>query len=130
MITKVVQLMNIYNFYFGYFFIWQILSTRCSLILHMSHIVYKTLWEMCHICEQYHYHFVMWRNDQYKSCRSWWVIKLWYLSLFQLKLFGVPKSCLKLYFFWNSKFKLLKLFICIYWQNQQNKLIENDFRKF
>ena len=128
--TKVVQLMNIYNFYFGHFFIWQILSTHCSLILHMSHIVYKTLWEMCHICEQCHYHFVIWRNDQYKSCRSWWVIQLWYLSLFHLKIIWGTKILFEVVFFWNSKFKLLKLFICIYWQNQQNKLIENDFRKF
>ena len=45
------------------------------------------------------YHFILLRNNQYKSCRSWWVIQLWYLSVFQLKSFGVPKSCLKLHFF-------------------------------
>ena len=126
---KVVKLMNIYNFYFGHFFIWQILSTHYSLILHISHIVYKTLREMCHICEQCHYHFVIWRNDQYKSCRSWWVIQLWYLSLFSWNHLGNQNlvwSCI----FLNSKFKLLKLFKCIYWQNQQNKLIEHDCRKF
>jgi hypothetical protein len=97
--TKVVQLMNMYNFYFDHFFIWQILSIHCSLILHMFHIIYITLREMCHIYEQCRYHFVVWRNDQYKSCRSLWVIQLWYLSRFQLKSFGEPKSCLKLLFF-------------------------------
>jgi hypothetical protein len=80
--TKVVKLMKTYNFYIGHFFICQNICEHCSQNLHMSHVVYETLREMCNICEQYYYHFVGWRNDQYKSCMPWWVVQLWYSSLF------------------------------------------------
>ena len=39
------------------------------------------------------------KYDQNKSCRDWWVLQLWYSSLFQLKSFGVSKSGLNLSFF-------------------------------
>jgi hypothetical protein len=37
-------------------------------------------------------HFVKWRNDKNKSCRSWWVLQLLYSCHFQLKSFSVWKS--------------------------------------
>jgi hypothetical protein len=79
-------------------------------------MVYETLWEMCNICEQCYYHFVGWRNDQYKNCRPWWVVQLWYSSLFQLKPFGFQNhvsSCLfKKNWKWQvqTKFENPKLF--------------------
>ena len=65
----------------------------------MSHIVYKTLREMCHICEQCHYRL------SYEEMTNTKVVDLDELfnfdiyHFFQLKLFGVLKSCLKLHFF-------------------------------
>ena len=45
---KVIELINIYNFYFGYFFIWQSVSKHCSQI-HRSLIVSWTIWETCYL---------------------------------------------------------------------------------
>jgi hypothetical protein len=55
------------------------------------------------ICNSVHYHFVKWGSAQNKSCRSWWVLQLWYSWLFQLKPFRVSKLSFKYNFL---KFKV------------------------
>jgi hypothetical protein len=74
---KVKELIKIYNFYIGYFFIWQ----------SGTNIVYKiyiSTREIYNICEQYYYHYIRWTNNQNKSCRSWKVIELCSWQLFYL----------------------------------------------
>ena len=75
-------------------------------------------WEICKICEQCYYHFLRWRNDQNKSCTSWWVVQLSCSWLFHMKSFGVSKCCLNLPFFeipnWNGSNRVA-------WKVFQNK---------
>ena len=76
-------------------------------------------WEKCKICEQHYYHFLRWRNDQNKSCKSWWVVQLSCSWLFDMNSFGVSKCCLNLPFlifkFWivltesHEKFSKIKV---------------------
>ena len=79
----------------------------------MSHIVYKTLREMCHICEQCHYRL------SYEEMTNTKVVDLDELFNFGIYHFSAEiiwgtKILSEVAFFLNSKFKLLKLFICIY----------------
>ena len=46
-------------------------------------------YETCKICEQCYSHFLRWRNDQNKSCTSWWVVQLSYSWIFHMNSFGV-----------------------------------------
>jgi len=65
-----------------------------------------------------YYHFVGWRNDQNKSCRSWCVLHLCYLWLFHLKSFTVLTFCLK---FSNFEIQILSCSNKVIWRNDQNK---------
>ena len=55
-------------------------------------------WEKCKIYEQRYYHFLRWRNDQNKSCTSWWVVQLSCSWLFYMNSFAILKCCLNLPF--------------------------------
>ena len=95
--NKVIELIKIYNFYFGHFFIRESGSNTVHKI-YISLIVYETIWEICKIYEQCYYHFLRWRNDQNKSYTSWWVVQLSCSWLFHMNSFGVSKCCLNLPF--------------------------------
>ena len=100
---KVVELIKIYNFHFGHFFIWQSDTKYCS---QMTYLLYSFInYTRDMFMNNVYYHFVRWRNDQNKSCRSWCVIQLWYSSLFQLKSFNGWKSHSNLSFFliWSAQ---------------------------
>ena len=90
---KVLELIKIYNFYFGH------LSIRQSGSMHCSQIYLFTIREICKICEQCYYHCIWWRNDYNKSYRSWWVLQLLCWWFFQLKSFTLLKCRFKLTFF-------------------------------
>jgi hypothetical protein len=60
---KVVELIKIYNFYFGHFFIRQSGSNIVHKI-YISLIVYETIRVMCKIYGQCYYHYIRWPNDQ------------------------------------------------------------------
>ena len=83
-----------------------------------SFIVYGTIRERCKFYEQCYYHFVGWRNDQNKSCRSWWVIQLLCSWLFEFKSFGVSKICLNVSFIEIQNLNYSNL---VTWKYDQNK---------
>ena len=126
---KVVELITIYNFYFGHFFMWQSISKHCSQI-HIWLIVSWTIRETCWFVNNVYYHFIRWRNDQNKSYRSWWVIQLWYSSLLiwnHLMVENLVRTCHFL------KFENLNCSNFVKWKewpNQHTNLIRQDFRKF
>ena len=67
---KVVQLIKIYNSYFGHLFIRQ----SDSNIVHKFYISlsnFHKLRQRCRNCEQRHYNFVGFVNHQNKKVRSW-----------------------------------------------------------
>ena len=122
---KVVELITIYNFYFGHVFMCQSISKHCSQI-HIWLIVSWTIREACWFVNNVYYHFVRWRNNQNKSCRSWWVIQLWYSSLFSWNHLMVENLVRTCHFF---KFKILKCsnfdkwnFIVIEWMFKYSHL--------
>jgi hypothetical protein len=49
--NKIVELIKIYNFYFGHFFIWESGSNIVHKNLHISLIIYETIREICKIYE-------------------------------------------------------------------------------
>ena len=59
-----------------------------------------------------------WKDDQNKSCRSWWVLQLLFSWLFQFKSFGVSKCCLNLPFL---EIQNLNCSNQITWKDDQNK---------
>ena len=126
---KVVELITIYNFYFGHFFMWQSISKHYSQI-HIWLIVSWTIRETCWFVNNVYYHFVRWRNDQNKV-----------LDLDELYNFGIHH-----FFSWNHllvenlmrtcyflKFKYLNCSNFVRWKewpNEHSNLIGNDFKKF
>ena len=126
---KVVELITIYNFYFGHYFIWQSISKHC-LQIHISLIVSWTIRETCWFVNNVYYHFVRWRNNQNKSCRSWWVIHLWYSSLFSWNYLVFQNLVRTCHFFKFENLNCSNFVKRKEWPNQHSNLIEHDFRKF
>ena len=118
---KVVELITIYNFYFGHFFIWQSISKYCSQI-HISLILSWTIRETCWFVNNVYYHFVRWRTDQNKSCRSWSVLQLLCSQLFHLKSFTLWKYYFKLPFF---EIQILNCENKVTWKDDQNNSCNN-----
>jgi transposase len=50
------------------------------------------MWRVCQICITYYNHCLKWQSGLNKVCRSWWIMKLWYSTLFDLTLFSISKS--------------------------------------
>ena len=85
-------------------------------MLHISLIVYETIREICKICEQYYYHFIGWRNDQNKSCRSQKVMKHCSSQLFNFK-----SSCQEKLYLNFQKFEIWIFWNDLGWTNSKNK---------
>ena len=79
--------------------------------------VFETTFTYVCVNNMYQEFIKLW-NYQNKSCRSPWVIQLWYSLLFQLKWFGGPNYGFNLSFF---KFQNLKGSNLVKWQDNQNK---------
>ena len=54
-------------------------------LIHLSHSYKWLIWKMYPIVNNVYYHFVGWRNYQYKSCKSRWFVQLCCWQLFDLK---------------------------------------------
>ena len=87
-------------------------------LIHLSHSCKWLIWKMYPIVNNVYYHFVGWRNYQYKSCKSRWVVQLCCWWLFHLKSLTVPKICLKLSYF---EIQILNYSNKVGWRNNQNK---------
>ena len=87
-------------------------------LIHLSHSYKWLIWKMYPIVNNIYYHFVRWRNYQYESCRSSWVVQLCCWWLFHLKSLTVPKICLKLSYF---EIQILNYSNKVGWRNNQNK---------